>query len=91
MSVYLLRRLLLAIPTLAGVSIVAFLLVALSKGDPVLAVLGQHPTPEAYRAELHRQHLDQPLPARYVRWGAGLLRGDVGRSSRTTQPVMDEL
>ncbi len=85
------RRALLAIPTLIGVSLVAFVLVALSKGDPVLAVLGQHPTPETYRVEFLRQNLDKPVPVRYALWSARVLRGDLGTSSRSKRPVTDEL
>jgi peptide/nickel transport system permease protein len=88
---YLLRRLMLAVPTIVGVSIVAFVLVAMSKGDPVLAVLGQHPTPEAYRAERLRQRLDEPLHVRYGIWAGRVLRGDLGRSSRTKRPIVEEL
>jgi len=88
---YILRRLLLALPTLVGVSVVAFVLIALSKGDPVLAVLGQHPTPEAYRVEFERQGLGDPLPKRYLRWAGHVLRGDLGRSNATKREVADEL
>ena len=91
MGTYLLRRLLLAVPTIVGVSIVAFVLVAMSKGDPVLSVLGQHPTPEAYRAEYLRQGLDKPLPVRYAAWASRILRGDLGRSSRTKRAITEEL
>jgi peptide/nickel transport system permease protein len=91
MGTYVLRRLLLTLPTLVGVSIVAFALVALSKGDPVLAVLGQHPTPESYRVEFARQGLGDPLPRRYLRWAGHVLRGDLGHSNATKRPVADEL
>ena len=87
---YLVRRLLLAVPTVLGVSIVAFVLVALSPGDPALAVLGDHYTKAEYIAERERQGLDQPLPLRYVRWAGLVLRGDLGRSTKTKRPVTDD-
>ena len=86
---YLVRRLLLAVPTLVGVSLVAFVLVALSPGDPALAVLGDHFTPKEYAAERARQGLDQPLPLRYLRWGGLVLKGDLGRSTKTKRPVTE--
>ncbi len=88
---YLVRRLLLAVPTLVGVSLVAFVLVALSPGDPALAVLGDHYSPKEYAAERARQGLDQPLPLRYLRWGGLVLKGDLGRSTKTKRPVTEEL
>ena len=91
MWTYCLRRLLLAVPTLIGVSLVAFVLVALSPGDPALAVLGDHYTPDEYAAERARQGLDQPLPVRYLRWGGLVLQGDLGVSSKTKRPVTEEL
>ena len=91
MSTYLLRRLLLAVPTLVGVSLIAFVLVALSKGDPVLSVLGQHPTPEAYRAEYLRQGLDRPLVERYVAGAGRVRKRDLGRRSLTKRLVTELL
>ena len=88
---YVLRRLLLAVPTLVGVSLVAFVLVALSPGDPALAVLGDRFTPEQYAAERERQGLDRPLPLRFLHWGGLVLRGDLGHSTKTRRPVTEEL
>ena len=91
MGPYLLRRLLLAVPTLVGVSLVAFVLVALSPGDPALAVLGERATHEEYVKERARQGLDDPLPVRYVRWAGHIVRGDLGTSSRSRRQVSEEL
>src|SRR5689334_1014107 len=91
MGTWLLRRVVLAIPTLVGVSLVAFVLVALSPGDPALAVVGERASHEAYMAERARQHLDDPIAVRYVSWASRVLRGDLGKSSKTLRPVSEEL
>jgi ABC-type dipeptide/oligopeptide/nickel transport system permease component len=88
---YVARRLLLAAPTLVGVSLVAFVLVALAPGDAAQAALGTHFTPEQYQRERQRLGLDRPLPVRYARWAGHVLRGDLGSSTLTKRPVADEL
>ena len=91
MGIYLARRLLLAVPTLIGVSLVAFLLVALSPGDPALAVVGERASHQEYLRERARQGLDDPMPVRYLRWAGRILRGDLGTSARSKRTVADEL
>jgi len=90
-TTYVLRRLLLAVPTLVGVSLVAFVLVACAPGDPVKAILGDHYSEDQARALREQLHLDDPLPARYLRWAGGVLRGDLGTNNRTKRPVTQEL
>lgn len=91
MATYLLRRLLLAVPTLVGVSIVAFVLVALAPGDPALAVVGERATRAEYLRERARQGLDDPIAMRYVRWAGHVVSGDLGTSSRSKLRVSEEL
>ena len=89
MLVFLTRRLLQIIPTLLLVSMLIFGLQQLLPGDPAKILAGeeQDPTVVAYlRAKLH---LDEPLPLRYAYWVGGVLRGDLGESIRTQQPVLD--
>ncbi|GAA5015238.1 ABC transporter permease [Kitasatospora paranensis] len=84
---FLLRRLLLAVPTLLGVTAVVFVTVALVPGDPVAAFLGPGAPPEA-RAELaQRLGLDRPLPVRYLSWLAHAATGDLGTSISAQRPV----
>jgi len=90
-TTYVLRRLLLAVPTLVGVSLVAFVLVACAPGDPVQAILGDHYSEREATALRARLGLDDPLPVRYLRWATGLLRGDLGTNDRTKRPVVEEL
>jgi peptide/nickel transport system permease protein len=90
-GIWLLRRVVLAVPTLVGVSLVAFVLVAMAPGDPALAVVGERASRESYLAERARQGLDDPIPVRYARWAGRMLRGDLGKSSKTLRPVSEEL
>ncbi|MFF3504716.1 ABC transporter permease [Streptomyces sp. NPDC003247] len=84
---YLLRRLLLAVPTLLGVTVVVFAAVALVPGDPVAALLGPGAPPEARDRLTERLGLGEPLPLRYVRWLGHALRGDLGVSVSAQRPV----
>ena len=86
---YLARRLATIVPTLVLVSMLIFALQQLLPGDPAKILAGeeQDPTVIAY---LHKKlHLDEPLPVRYAYWVGGVLRGDLGESVRTQQPVRD--
>lgn len=81
------KRLLLAIPTLFLVSIMVFSLQKLLPGDPVLAMAGEERDP-AVIAQLREQyHLNDPLPTQYFYWLGNALRGDLGTSLRTQEPV----
>ena len=92
MSRYLLRRLLLLVPTLLGVSIVVFVLVRLLPGDAVALQLQDARASAADEAALRSQlGLDRPIYLQYVDWLGTLLRGDLGHSFRSHQPVVQEL
>ncbi|MFJ6379434.1 ABC transporter permease [Kitasatospora sp. NPDC092039] len=91
MTRFLLRRLLLAVPTLLGVTAVVFVTVALVPGDPVTAFLGPGAPPEARRQLAERLGLDQPLPVRYADWLGHALTGDLGTSVSGQRPVADLL
>jgi peptide/nickel transport system permease protein/oligopeptide transport system permease protein len=83
----LLRRLLLAIPTLFGVLVVVFLLLYVAPGDPVQEMVGER-ADAATIARLRRElHLDQPLPKQFALYAAGVVRGDLGRSFITNRPI----
>lgn len=85
---YLLRRILLTIPVLLGVATLVFSLIHLVPGDPAQSMLGDGASPAAV-AELRVQlGLDRPLLEQYGRFMSGLLRGDLGTSFRTSQPVV---
>jgi len=88
---YVLRRLALLVPTLLGMSILAFSLIHLVPGDPAAVMLGERATPAAIanlRAELG---LDRPLYEQYGHFLGGLLTGDLGRSLKTREYVAVEM
>jgi peptide/nickel transport system permease protein len=88
---YLARRLLALVPVLAGASVVVFLVLHLSPGDPAEIMLGSQATQEdlaRLRADLG---LTEPLPVQYVRWLGHVLQGDLGRSIWTKRPVLSEV
>jgi peptide/nickel transport system permease protein len=88
---YLAGRLLLLVPVLVGVSIVIFLVLHLSPGDPAEIMLGS----QANREDLARLRVDlgltEPLPVQYVHWLHHVLRGDLGRSLWMKRPVLPEV
>ena len=85
------RRLLLSLPTLAGVLVVVFLLLYVAPGDPVQAMVGERADPATIarlRADLH---LDEPLPTQFGYYASGVLRGDLGRSYVTNRPIVRDI
>ena len=88
---YLARRLLLLVPVLVGVSVIVFMVLHLSPGDPVEIMLGAQAT-QADRARLRADlGLDQPVHVQYVRWLGHVARGDLGRSLWMKRPVLAEV
>ncbi|MFZ1874867.1 MAG: ABC transporter permease [Chania sp.] len=81
------KRLLLAVPTLLLVSIMVFSLQKLLPGDPVLAMAGEERDPEVIAQLREEYHLNDPIPAQYFYWVSNALRGDLGISLRTKEPV----
>jgi peptide/nickel transport system permease protein len=78
---YLLRRLLIAIPSLVGISIVLFVVLALAPGDPFSELATNPNVPPEVGAALRKQFgLDDPMAMRYLRWLAAMLQGDWGFS-----------
>jgi peptide/nickel transport system permease protein len=81
MSKYLLRRLLISLPVLAGISLVLFTILALAPGDPFEELATNPNVPAEVRANLRAKFgLDDPVHVRYVRWFTSMLRGDWGYS-----------
>jgi peptide/nickel transport system permease protein len=95
MPTYIVRRILLMIPTLLGAVTLIFLLMRLLPGDVALYVLGSGESSEINKEALQqiRQDLglDQPLVVQYGRWLWGAIRLDFGNSYWTRQPVIEEL
>jgi peptide/nickel transport system permease protein len=84
-------RLLGTVPVLLILSVGVFLMLHLTPGDPVQIMLGQDADPQSIAALRSELGLDQPLPVQYARWLGNVVRGDLGRSIRTHQPVMEAI
>src|SRR5262245_36535063 len=81
MSKYFFRRVLIAIPSLLGISVVLFTILALAPGDPFEELATNPNVPPEVRMNLRAQYgLDDPIPVRYVRWLTSMLKGDWGFS-----------
>ncbi len=91
MKRYVARRLLLLVPVLAGVSIIIFMVLHLSPGDPAEIMLGAQATQEDLARLRSELGLTEPLPVQYARWLGLVLRGDLGRSIWTKRPVLVEV
>lgn len=91
MARYLIKTSLAVIPTLLGVVTVVFLLIHLTPGDPVLAILGPYATADSINELRKNLGLDLPLYVQYAKFIGSLLRGDLGRSLVTNQPVLLEV
>ncbi|WP_062763196.1 ABC transporter permease [Falsirhodobacter sp. alg1] len=89
MPIYILKRILGALPTLLIVSVLVFLLQKLLPGDPVLALAGEERDPATLALLREQYHLNDPLVTQYFRWLGGVLTGDFGISLRTNQPVLE--
>src|SRR5712692_11066070 len=81
MPKYLIRRLLIIIPTLAGISLVLFTILAMAPGDPFEELATNPNVPPEVRANLRHQFgLDDPIPVRYARWFTSMCKGAWGFS-----------
>jgi peptide/nickel transport system permease protein len=87
MILFVLRRLLLLLLTLAFASLVVFGVLEVLPGDAAQTMLGASATPEAVAALSHKLGLDQPVAARYAAWIGGALRGDLGQSYAYNSPI----
>ena len=95
MRTYALRRLLLMLPTLFGLSVILFILVRLIPGDAaLLKMAGGDVTfnnPAALAELRHQMGLDLPIPVQFAIWLAGVIRGDLGQSVWSGRPVVSEI
>jgi ABC-type dipeptide/oligopeptide/nickel transport system permease component len=90
-SRFLVRRLLLLVPVLMGVSVIVFLVLHLAPGDPAEIMLGAQATQEDRLRLRGALGLDDPLHVQYGRWLAHVARGDLGRSLWMRRPVLGEV
>jgi peptide/nickel transport system permease protein len=92
-TAYLLRRLLLMIPTLLGVSLIVFLFIRLIPGDIVQVLSGARGDVTPEQRELLRRNLglDRPIAVQYVDWLRGVIQGDLGDSLRTSRAILPDI
>ena len=88
---YALRRLLLAVPVLFGVSVLVFAVLHLAPGDPAAIMLGAQSTKEDVERLRRDLGLDQPLVVQYLHWIGQVTRGDLGRSIPLGRAVLPEV
>ncbi len=91
MASFILRRVLLVIPVLLGVSIAAFMMSHLVPGDPVSVMLGETATAEDIARLREELGFNEPIYVQYWKYVQGALTGDLGNSIRSGQPVLSEI
>ena len=91
MLAYALRRLLMIVPVILGISVIVFFVIWLVPGDTAHAILGTFATPENVQALNQELGLDRSLPEQYLIWIGNVLTGDFGRSYVLHKPVIVEL
>lgn len=88
---YIVKRLLMLIPVIIGVSFLVFFIMAMAPGDTAKAILGEDAPVEALEALREELGLNDPVPVRYVNYMKGMLRGDLGKSYKSGRPVFNEI
>jgi len=92
---YTIRRLLLLIPTLFGITVVTFIIINLAPGDPVEMInrgeMDTRISPAAYHQMLHLYGLDEPLHVRYFTWVKRVCALDFGKSFLDHRPVTEKI
>jgi peptide/nickel transport system permease protein len=90
MTLFIFRRLLIAIPTLIGISLVLFTIVAMAPGDPFAELALNPNVPPELQQQLREQlGIDDPVYVQYVRWAGQLVQGNWGVSFVNRVPVLD--
>ena len=91
MGRFILGRLLAIVPVLVLVTAGVFFLIHLTPGDPIDAMMAESADPSVKAALSRQLGLDQPIHVQYLRWMGRVLHGDLGRSIRNNQPVIEDV
>jgi len=95
MGQYLLRRLVISVPLLIGITLGTYIIVNLAPGDPVTALINPEAAaslgPDWVAAQRAQLGLDKPLPVRYVLWVRELLHGNLGYSTQDRRPIAHKI
>lgn len=88
---YVLKRLLMLIPVIVGVTFIVFFILNLSPGDPASIILGEQATAEALEMKREELGLNDPIFVRYGNYMLGLVQGDLGTSYKNNLDVWDQV
>jgi len=88
---FIVKRLILSIPTLIGVMIVVFLLLYVAPGDPVQDMVGERADAETVARLRKDLHLDEPILKQFALYAGSVLRGDLGKSYITQRPIIRDI
>ena len=88
---YILKRLLMMIPVLLGVTFIVFFILNLSPGDPAAMILGDQASAEALEMKREELGLNDPLVVRYGRYVVNMVQGDLGTSYKNDLSVWDQV
>lgn len=88
---YIIRRLVMLIPVLIGMSIITFMIVRAIPGDPVQTIVGEKATPEQVQEVRKQLGLDKAWYIQYLHYVGGLVRGDLGTSLVSKTPISEEI
>lgn len=91
MHKYILRRLLLLIPVMIGVTFIVYTIMFFTPGDPAQILIGENAPKEAVEKLREEMGLNDPFILQYLRFLKNAVRGDFGRSYSTKKPVFDEV
>lgn len=91
MASFIIRRILVLIPILIGITFIIFALLYILPGDPVRLIAGPGATPETIESIRHEMGLDRPLHTQYLDYLSKMLAGDLGRSYQTRRRITEEL
>jgi ABC-type dipeptide/oligopeptide/nickel transport system permease component len=91
MTAFIVRRLLLSIPTLFGVLVVAFLLLFVAPGDPVQAMVGERADEQTIARLREELRLNDPLYVQFGHYLGGIVKGDLGKSYITNRPIRRDI
>ncbi|SDJ25802.1 ABC transporter permease [Natribacillus halophilus] len=87
MTTYIIRRILMTIPILIGISIISFGIMQFAPGEPTALDLDPNISPEDREEQLDEMGLNDPIPVQYVRWAGNILQGELGTSFITNRDV----
>lgn len=88
---FILKRVLMVIPTFIAITLITFALVHFIPGDPIEIRMGERGlSPEVHQQMMEQLGLNRPLFEQYISYIQGVLQGDLGRSFRNNEPVLKE-